>query len=53
MKQELEKIKQRFVQELAGVKSPDELAKLDIKNLGRKAGALTGILRGLKENGAE
>ena len=53
MKQELEKIKQRFVQELAGVKSPDELAKLDIKYLGRKAGALTGILRGLKDLGAE
>ncbi len=52
MKQDLEKIKRQFTQELTQVDDLESLTKLEIKYLGRKAGVLTNILRRLKDLGA-
>ncbi|NUM25469.1 MAG: phenylalanine--tRNA ligase subunit alpha [Candidatus Buchananbacteria bacterium] len=49
MNEQLAKIQQEFEQDIAGVTNLDDLARLDIKYLGRKAGVLTDVLRGLKD----
>jgi hypothetical protein len=46
-------LKIQFNQEIAKVSSEQELADLDTKYLGRKAGLLTNILRGLKDLSVE
>ncbi|MDX9892876.1 MAG: phenylalanine--tRNA ligase subunit alpha [Patescibacteria group bacterium] len=53
MKEQLAQLKNQFNQEIAKASSEQELAELDTKYLGRKAGVLTNILRGLKDLGAE
>ena len=49
MKEQINHLKQQFDAELAKAKSLDDLEQLEIKFLGRKAGVLTQILRGLKD----
>ena len=48
MIKKLDKIKQQFLEDLEKVTSAKNLAELEIKYLGRKQGALTAVLRGLK-----
>ncbi len=48
MKDQLEKIKSQFTADAATVATAVNLEKLEIKYLGRKAGLLTEVLRGLK-----
>lgn len=49
MREKLEQLKNEFDHDIAKITDLDDLAKLDIKYLGRKAGALTEVLRGLKD----
>jgi phenylalanyl-tRNA synthetase alpha chain len=49
MKEKIQQIKESFDSQIADIKNLSELEELEIKFLGRKAGALTAVLRGLKD----
>ena len=48
MKQKLSELKQQFEAEKASIKSATDLEAAENKYLGRKAGLLTGIMKGIK-----
>ena len=49
MKEEISELKDMFLKEISQIKDVAILVDLEIKYLGRKAGELTQILRGLKD----
>lgn len=49
MKEQINQLKQKFYFEVDKVKDLESLEKLEISFLGRKSGALTAVLRGLKD----
>lgn len=49
MKDKISQLKEKFLKEISQIKDLAALANLEIKYLGRKAGELTQILRGLKD----
>ena len=53
MKEKLQQLKEKFEQEIAKISDLVNLDQLEVKYLGRKAGELTRILRGLKDLSAD
>ncbi|MFA6322375.1 MAG: phenylalanine--tRNA ligase subunit alpha [Candidatus Buchananbacteria bacterium] len=49
MKEKIQQLSLQFQQEIQSISKPEALAELEIKYLGRKAGELNSILRGLKD----
>ena len=49
MKDKINQLKGEFSEAVKAVQKPEELAELENKFLGRKAGLLTNIMKGLKE----
>jgi phenylalanyl-tRNA synthetase alpha chain len=49
MKEKISQLREQFSREIRDLSTPESLAELEIKYLGRKAGELNAILRGLKD----